>query len=125
LHQLRGRVGRGADQSYCILVTNYEIGTETRKRIQIMVDSTDGFEIAEADLRLRGPGDLEGTQQSGMAFDLKIANLGTDGQILTLAREAATTILDNDPDERNPQNDILWRRLQELRRTNINWGAIS
>ena len=125
LHQLRGRVGRGADQSYCILVTNYEIGTETRKRIQIMVDSTDGFEIAEADLRLRGPGDLEGTQQSGMAFDLKIANLGTDGQILTLAREAATTILDNDPDERNPQNDILWRRLHELRRTNINWGAIS
>ena len=90
-----------------------------------MVDSTDGFEIAEADLRLRGPGDLEGTQQSGMAFDLKIANLGTDGQILTLAREAATTILDNDPDERNPENDILWRRLQELRRTNINWGAIS
>ncbi|MBO4451412.1 MAG: ATP-dependent DNA helicase RecG [Bacteroidaceae bacterium] len=125
LHQLRGRVGRGADQSYCILVTNYEIGTETRKRIQIMVDSTDGFEIAEADLRLRGPGDLEGTQQSGMAFDLKIANLASDGQILTLAREAATTILDNDPDERNPQNDILWRRLQELRRTNINWGAIS
>ena len=125
LHQLRGRVGRGADQSYCILVTDYEIGTETRKRIQIMVDSTDGFEIAEADLRLRGPGDLEGTQQSGMAFDLKIANLGTDGQILTLAREAATTILDNDPDERNPENDILWRRLQELRRTNINWGAIS
>jgi len=125
LHQLRGRVGRGADQSYCILVTNYEIGIETRKRIQIMVDSTDGFEIAEADLRLRGPGDLEGTQQSGMAFDLKIANLGTDGQILTLAREAATTILDNDPDERNPENDILWRRLQELRRTNINWGAIS
>ena len=125
LHQLRGRVGRGADQSYCILVTNYEISSETRKRIQIMVDSTDGFEIAEADLRLRGPGDLEGTQQSGMAFDLKIANLGSDGQILTLAREAATTILDGDPDERNPENDILWRRLQELRRTNINWGAIS
>ena len=125
LHQLRGRVGRGADQSYCILVTDYEIGAETRKRIQIMVDSNDGFEIAEADLRLRGPGDLEGTQQSGMAFDLKIANLASDGQILTLAREAAAFILDNDPDERNPQNDILWRRLHELRRTNINWGAIS
>ncbi|MBO4564105.1 MAG: ATP-dependent DNA helicase RecG [Bacteroidaceae bacterium] len=125
LHQLRGRVGRGADQSYCILVTDYEIGVETRKRIQIMVDSNDGFEIAEADLRLRGPGDLEGTQQSGMAFDLKIANLASDGQILTLAREAATVILDNDPDERRPENDILWHRLQELRRTNINWGAIS
>ena len=125
LHQLRGRVGRGADQSYCILVTDYQIGIETRKRIQIMVDSNDGFEIAEADLRLRGPGDLEGTQQSGMAFDLKIANLASDGQILTLAREAAATILDGDPDERNPENDILWRRLQELRRTNINWGAIS
>ena len=125
LHQLRGRVGRGADQSFCILVTDYEISTETRKRIQIMVDSNDGFEIAEADLRLRGPGDLEGTQQSGMAFDLKIANLASDGQILTLAREAAAFILDNDPDERNPQNDILWQRLKELRRTNINWGAIS
>ena len=125
LHQLRGRVGRGADQSFCILVTDYEISTETRKRIQIMVDSNDGFEIAEADLRLRGPGDLEGTQQSGMAFDLKIANLAFDGQILTLAREAAAFILDNDPDERNPQNDILWQRLKELRRTNINWGAIS
>ena len=125
LHQLRGRVGRGADQSYCILVTDYEISTETRKRIQIMVDSNDGFEIAEADLRLRGPGDLEGTQQSGMAFDLKIANLASDGQILTLAREAAAIILDNDPDEHNPENDILWRRLRELRHTNINWGAIS
>ncbi|MCR5315508.1 MAG: ATP-dependent DNA helicase RecG [Bacteroidaceae bacterium] len=125
LHQLRGRVGRGADQSYCILVTDYEISTETRKRIQIMVDSNDGFEIAEADLRLRGPGDLEGTQQSGMAFDLKIANLASDGQILNLAREAAAFVLDGDPDERNPQNDVLWMRLRELRRSNINWGAIS
>ena len=125
LHQLRGRVGRGADQSYCILVTDYEISTETRKRIQIMVDSNDGFEIAEADLRLRGPGDLEGTQQSGMAFDLKIASLASDGQILTLAREAATAVLDNDPEERNPENEIFWHRLRELRHSNINWGAIS
>ena len=125
LHQLRGRVGRGSDQSYCILVTDYEIGSETRKRIQIMVDSNDGFEIAEADLRLRGPGDLEGTQQSGTAFDLKIANLAQDGVILNLAREAAAFILDNDPDERNPQNDILWQQLRELRQMNINWGAIS
>ncbi|MCQ2113141.1 MAG: ATP-dependent DNA helicase RecG [Bacteroidaceae bacterium] len=125
LHQLRGRVGRGADQSYCILVTKYEISTDTRKRIQIMVDSTDGFEIAEQDLKLRGPGDLEGTQQSGMAFDLKIANIATDGILLQMAKDAAQLVLDNDPDERNPQNDILWRRLQELRKTNINWGSIS
>ncbi|MBQ8676775.1 MAG: ATP-dependent DNA helicase RecG [Bacteroidaceae bacterium] len=125
LHQLRGRVGRGADQSYCILVTNYEIGNDTRRRLQIMVDSTDGFEIAEHDLKLRGPGDLEGTQQSGMAFDLKIANIATDGQILTLARDAAQFIIDHDPDEANPQNTILWRRLKELRKTNIYWGAIS
>jgi len=125
LHQLRGRVGRGADQSYCILVTNYEIGNDTRKRIQIMVDSNNGFEIAEADLKLRGPGDLDGTQQSGIAFDLKIANLASDGQLLTLAREAASFILDNDPEEHNPENEIIWQRLQQLRRSNINWGAIS
>lgn len=125
LHQLRGRVGRGAEQSFCMLVTKYELSADTRKRIQIMVDSNDGFEIAEQDLKLRGPGDLEGTQQSGMAFDLKIANVASDGQILQLARDAATFILDNDPDEHDPQNDVLWRRLSELRKTNINWGAIS
>ncbi|MCM1312670.1 MAG: ATP-dependent DNA helicase RecG [Roseburia sp.] len=125
LHQLRGRVGRGAEQSYCILVTNYKISEETRKRIQIMVDSNDGFEIAEHDLKLRGPGDLEGTQQSGMAFDLKIANLARDGQILQYARAAAQDIIDNDPDEQHPENEVLWRRLKELRKTNVNWGAIS
>lgn len=125
LHQLRGRVGRGADQSYCVLVTKYEISAETRKRIQIMVDSTNGFEIAEEDLKLRGPGDLEGTQQSGMAFDLKIANLARDGQLLQMARDAAALVLDNDPDENLPQNEILWRRLRELRKSNINWRAIS
>lgn len=125
LHQLRGRVGRGADQSYCVLVTNYKISNDTRKRVQIMVDSTDGFEIAEQDLKLRGPGDLEGTQQSGMAFDMKIANLARDGQILTFARAAAQEVVDNDPNEDHPQNTILWRRLKELRKTNINWGAIS
>lgn len=125
LHQLRGRVGRGSDQSYCVLVTKFEIGETTRKRIQVMVDTTDGFEIAEQDLRLRGPGDLEGTQQSGMAFDLKIANLAKDGQMLNLARDMAKRVITEDPEERNPQNDILWRRLHELRRTNINWGAIS
>lgn len=125
LHQLRGRVGRGADQSYCVLVTKYQISEETRKRVQIMVDSTDGFEIAEADLKLRGPGDLEGTQQSGMAFDLRIANLARDGQILTYARAAAQEVIDGDPDESNPQNDVLWQRLRQLRKDNINWGAIS
>jgi ATP-dependent DNA helicase RecG len=125
LHQLRGRVGRGADQSYCVLVTKHEIGETTRKRVQVMVDTTDGFEIAEQDLKLRGPGDLEGTQQSGMAFDLKIANLARDGQILTIARDTAQAVIASDPEERNPQNDILWRRLRELRKSNINWGAIS
>jgi ATP-dependent DNA helicase RecG len=125
LHQLRGRVGRGAEQSYCILVTKYEISNTTRKRLQIMVDSTDGFVIAEEDLKLRGPGDLEGTQQSGMAFDLKIANLARDGQILTYARAAAQDVIDNDPEERNTQNTILWRRLAEIKKGNINWGAIS
>ena len=125
LHQLRGRVGRGADQSYCVLVTKYELSNTTRRRIQVMVDTTDGFEIAEQDLKLRGPGDLEGTQQSGMAFDLKIANLAQDGQILTLARDSAQAVITSDPDERNQQNDILWRRLRELRKTNVNWGAIS
>lgn len=125
LHQLRGRVGRGADQSYCVLVTNYKISNDTRKRVQIMVDSTDGFEIAEQDLKLRGPGDLEGTQQSGMAFDMKIANLARDGQILTFARAAAQEVVDNDPNEDQPHNLILWRRLKELRKENINWGAIS
>ena len=125
LHQLRGRVGRGAEQSYCILVTNYKISEDTRKRIQIMVDSNDGFEIAEQDLKLRGPGDLEGTQQSGMAFDMKIANLARDGQILQLARTAAQNVIDSDGDETRPENDVLWRRLKELRKSNIDWSAIS
>ena len=125
LHQLRGRVGRGADQSYCVLVTKYELSNTTRQRMQIMVDSTDGFEIAEQDLKLRGPGDLEGTQQSGMAFDLKIANLARDGEILTLARQTAQQVIDSDPEERNQLNNILWTRLRQLRKSNINWGAIS
>ncbi len=125
LHQLRGRVGRGADQSYCILVTKYEISATTRRRLQIMVDSTDGFEIAEEDLKLRGPGDLEGTQQSGMAFDLKIANIARDGQILTYARASAQRLIDTDPTESLPEYQIAWQRLNALRETNINWGAIS
>lgn len=124
LHQLRGRVGRGAEQSYCVLVTKYELSETTRKRIQIMVDSTDGFEIAEADLKLRGPGDLEGTQQSGMAFDLKIANIARDGQILTYARTAAQHLLDTDPTESRPENLTCWKHLSQLH-SDINWGAIS
>ena len=125
LHQLRGRVGRGAEQSYCILVTNYKLSEETRKRIDIMCDTNDGFRIAEADLKLRGPGDLEGTQQSGMAFDLKIANIAKDGQLVQLARTEAQNIMDNDPQCNLPQNVLLWNRLKELKKTNINWAAIS
>ncbi len=125
LHQLRGRVGRGADQSYCILVTNYKLSTETRKRIDIMCDTNDGFRIAEADLKLRGPGDLEGTQQSGVAFDLKIADIARDGQIVQMARDEAQKIIDSDPNCNLPVNSLLWNRLKELRKTNINWAAIS
>ena len=125
LHQLRGRVGRGCDQSYCILVTGYKLSEETRKRIDIMCDTNDGFRIAEADLKLRGPGDLEGTQQSGMAFDLKIANMARDGQLVQLARTEAQAIIDADPQCEHPQNSLLWNRLRELKKTHINWAAIS
>lgn len=125
LHQLRGRVGRGADQSYCLLVTRYQLGEDTRKRIQIMTETNDGFEIAEADLKLRGPGDLEGTQQSGVAFDLKLANLARDGQILQLARDTAQKVLDGDPQGQLPENALLWQQLQILRKTHIDWSAIS
>lgn len=125
LHQLRGRVGRGADQSYCILVTGYKLSAETRKRIDIMCQTNDGFRIAEADLKLRGPGDLEGTQQSGVAFDLKIADIARDGQLVQLARDEAQKIIEADPNCEKPEFGMLWRRLAELRDTNINWGAIS
>ena len=125
LHQLRGRVGRGADQSYCILVTGFKLAEDTRKRIEIMVRTNDGFEIAEADLKLRGPGDLEGTQQSGMAFELKIANLARDGQILQLARDVAERIVEEDPTCELPKYQLLWQQLKNLRKTNVNWSAIS
>ncbi len=125
LHQLRGRVGRGADQSYCILVTCYELSADTRKRIDIMCETNDGFRIAEADLKLRGPGDLEGTQQSGMAFDLKIADIARDGQLVQMARDEAQLIIDDDPLCASDRYALLWRRLKELRKTNINWGVIS
>ena len=125
LHQLRGRVGRGADQSYCILVTNYKLAEDTRKRIDIMCETNDGFRIAEADLKLRGPGDLEGTQQSGMAFDLKIADIARDGQLVQMARDEAQLIIDEDPTCENPRYGLLWNRLKQLRKSNINWGVIS
>lgn len=125
LHQLRGRVGRGADQSYCILVTSYKLAEDTRKRLEIMVRTNDGFEIAEADLKLRGPGDLEGTQQSGIAFDLKIADIARDGQLLQHVRNIAAGILEKDPDGVLPEHKILWNQLIALRKTHVDWSAIS
>ena len=125
LHQLRGRVGRGADQSYCILVTGHELAQETRKRMEIMTETNDGFRIAEADLKLRGPGDLEGTQQSGLAFDLKIADIARDGQLVQLARDEAQKIIDDDPECDSPHHAMLWRRLNELRKDDVDWAQIS
>lgn len=125
LHQLRGRVGRGADQSYCILVTNRKLTKETKKRINVICDTNDGFAIAEADLKLRGPGDLEGTQQSGIAFDLKIADIARDGQLVQLARDEAQKIIESDPECSKEEYKMLWDRLKMLRKNNINWAAIS
>ena len=126
LHQLRGRVGRGASQSYCILVTDYKLSEDTRKRMEIMTSSNDGFEIAEADLKLRGPGDMEGTQQSGIAFDLKIANLARDEQLLKFVREVARGVIEADPQCDNPLYRVVWERLRNIKRMNDwNWGAIS
>lgn len=125
LHQLRGRVGRGAEQSYCVLVSSYKLSNETRKRLEIMVSSNNGFEIAEADLRLRGYGDLEGTRQSGDGIDLKIANLAADGQILQYARDIAQGVLDEDPELLSEPNRILNERLKVLFARKVNWGMIS
>ena len=125
LHQLRGRVGRGAEQSYCILVSSYKLSNDTRKRLEIMVSSNDGFRIAEEDLRLRGHGDLEGTRQSGEGIDLKIANLATDGQILQYARELAQEVLDKDPDLMSENHRILNERLKTLFAKKKDWSLIS
>ncbi|GET24119.1 ATP-dependent DNA helicase RecG [Prolixibacter sp. NT017] len=125
LHQLRGRVGRGAEQSFCILMSKYKLGAESRKRIETMVATNDGFEIAEADMKLRGPGDIEGTQQSGMAFDMKIANIAKDGQILQYARDIATDILDDDPTLAKPENNLMRKQLIALRKNHLNWSSIS
>ena len=126
LHQLRGRVGRGGDQSYCILLTDNEISVDTRKRMNIMVETNDGFRIAEADLQLRGPGDMQGTLQSGTPFELHIANLATDRRMVALTREAAQDILDKDPLLEDEMNRIYKRQLDILRVTqSYNWGEIS
>ncbi len=125
LHQLRGRVGRGADQSYCILMTSHKLSEDTRKRLEIMVRTNDGFEISEADLQLRGPGDMDGTQQSGIAFDLKIANIAKDGQILQLARDIATEVLEKDPELILTEHHILRLQLQKIFKKKFNWSLIS
>ena len=126
LHQVRGRVGRGASQSYCILVTDYKLSEDTRKRMEIMTSSNDGFEIAEADLKLRGPGDMEGTQQSGIAFDLKIANLSRDEQLLKFVREVARGVVTADPQCNSEPYRVVWERLRSIKSmNNRNWGAIS
>ncbi|MCL2650733.1 MAG: ATP-dependent DNA helicase RecG [Candidatus Azobacteroides sp.] len=126
LHQLRGRVGRGADQSFCILITEYELSENTRRRIAIMTETNDGFVIAEEDLKLRGPGDIDGTQQSGIAFNLRIADLTKDGQVLSLARELALEILEDDPLFQKPENSLLNRQLEKLnRQKNVGWFMIS
>ena len=125
LHQLRGRVGRGGEQSYCILMSSYKLSNESRQRIELMTQTTDGFKISEADLKMRGPGDIEGTQQSGIPFDLKIASLGQDGQILQMARDAAEAILNHDPDLSKPINVVLKKHLDKVNQKEVDWGQIS
>ncbi|MDE5642549.1 MAG: ATP-dependent DNA helicase RecG [Muribaculaceae bacterium] len=125
LHQLRGRVGRGADQSYCVLMTKYQIAAETRKRLEVMTSTTDGFVIAEADMKFRGPGDIEGTMQSGMPFDLHIASLATDGAIMQQARQAAESVLDSDPELTSPAHRDMKRYMQSLTRRTADWSNIS
>lgn len=125
LHQLRGRVGRGADQSYCILMSSYKLSKESTIRLETMVRTNDGFEIAETDLKLRGPGDIEGTEQSGLGFNLKIANLSRDGELLQFARNIATDIIDEDPNLEKDQNSIFKKQLIKMKKTQINWGVIS
>lgn len=125
LHQLRGRVGRGAEQSYCILMSGYKLSDDGRKRLETMVRTSDGFEIAEVDLKLRGPGDIEGTQQSGVPFNLKIAHLGKDTQILQLARDTAELIIDDDPDLKQDKNWLFAKNIKKGNPQRIDWGKIS
>ena len=125
LHQLRGRVGRGTDQSYCILMSSNKLSSEAKKRIEIMTSTNDGFEIAEADLKLRGPGDIEGTQQSGIPFNLKIANLGKDSQILQYARNVAEKIIENDSELIKKENYLLLKEINKMKIYRFDWGLIS
>ena len=125
LHQLRGRVGRGAEQSYCILLTGVRLSSDTRKRMEIMTRTNDGFEISEADLQLRGPGDMEGTQQSGIPFELKIADLAKDGQVLGIARNMAWDILEEDPTLSFEKNRMMGFQLKKMKTNPVNWSAIS
>jgi len=125
LHQLRGRVGRGAEQSYCILMTSDKLSKEAARRIEVMIGTNDGFEIAETDLQLRGPGDIEGTMQSGIPFDLKIADLGKDGQLIEYVRHIAEDILDKDPTLNEDQNKILTIELRRLFSQKQSWSNIS
>lgn len=125
LHQLRGRVGRGAEQSYCVLMSSYKITAESRKRLDTMVRTNDGFDIAEVDMKLRGPGDIEGTQQSGIGFDLKIANLAKDAPILEMARNMAKDLLEKDPQLHQPENLVLRNTLSAGQKTEFEWSVIS
>jgi ATP-dependent DNA helicase RecG len=124
LHQLRGRVGRGADQSYCILMSSLKLSQDAKVRMQTMCRTNDGFEVAEVDLQLRGPGDIEGTQQSGI-LNLKIADLAKDQQILQLARQVATEILEEDPQLLKAEHQILNKQLIRQNKTNINWSKVA
>ena len=125
LHQLRGRVGRGAERSYCVLVTKMELSQTSRRRIAIMTESTDGFEIAEEDLKLRGPGDLEGTQQSGLPFQLHIANITRDADLMAEARQAATDVVASDPDDTHPAYAAIRQQLSKIKKERTNFSAIS
>jgi len=125
LHQLRGRVGRGSGQSYCILMTGYKLSDDAQKRLRTMVSTNDGFEIAEADLKLRGPGDIEGTQQSGIPFGLKIANLARDGQMVQYARNIAEKVIENDPELKDNKNYLLSKLIDGLKTDEIDWSTIS
>ena len=125
LHQLRGRVGRGAEQSYCILMTGNKLSTDGRLRMKTMTGTNDGFQIAEVDLKLRGPGDLQGTQQSGTPINLKLTNLSTDGELIELARKAANEILEKDPDLRMNEHQNIMKYIQNSKRGKINWSRIS
>src|SRR5690606_2648773 len=123
LHQLRGRVGRGAEQSFCVLMTGYKLGADSRLRMETMVRTNDGFEISEVDLKLRGPGDIEGTQQSGI-MDLKLANLAEDGQILNKARQAAQSILDEDYNLALEKNKVYTEQLLIQQKNRPNWSRV-